>query len=360
MKKRSSKHSRFSKVKGKAARRLGGIKSEAGIYRGQCLFPAEEIDGPCVETPVRCHVIPRSLVLDNLMDTRTGKVLEFDWGVGQWAHLLLQSDEKHPVDLDDPATYSPRLLGTHEACTSLCACQRHDHVFDDIDVSNPDFEDPYIRLLTLGRMGLHAADLCSRRKFLVDRWNRRLLRGANKSLRIHWAKEAQVANYSNELAHSAVKRWCALWESVSRTAVVPDGLIDCAVQTFRSKLSFASCLYFRQGTAVVVIPFDGDRHRMAVLNWGEDRNEVQGDQKQLLLKAKDTEVSDEYRVEMVVELMSGGNGSVAASPNSYAKLDDEDRLAIQQTVLDSFGTQGISQSLRSAPPGNPVGWRKSR
>ena len=60
-------------------------------------------------------MIPRASVLDKLKDEMSGKVLEFDWGVGQWAGLLLSSNVDHPVDLEDPALFEPRLLGDKDS-----------------------------------------------------------------------------------------------------------------------------------------------------------------------------------------------------------------------------------------------------
>ena len=48
-------------------------------------------------------MIPRSSVLNALKDSKSGEVIDFDWGVDQWSSLLLKSDEQHPVDLEEPA-----------------------------------------------------------------------------------------------------------------------------------------------------------------------------------------------------------------------------------------------------------------
>ena len=169
--------------KGEADRRFRAIAEEANLYRGRCLFPADGNGGLCLEPPSRRHVIPRSSVLNGLKDSKSGEIIDFDWGVDQWSSLLLKSDEQHPVDLEEPAIFDPRLLGTHEACTGLYACQTHDAVFNRIDTATPDFGDSHIRWLTMGGIALYAADLCSRRKFLVDTWKWKTMRGGNKGLR---------------------------------------------------------------------------------------------------------------------------------------------------------------------------------
>ena len=194
MSRRKPRHSRGKNPKREADRRLRAIREEADRYSGRCLFPADGKGGLCAEHPSRCHVIPRLSVLNKLKDENSGKVLEFDWGVNQWKDLLLSSDAEHPIDLDDPATFEPREVGTHEACTGLFACQPHDDVFNpSLDTDNPDFGNPDVRRLAMGRAVLYAADLASKRKFLVDKWNSRSIRSTNKELRIRWAKERELA-----------------------------------------------------------------------------------------------------------------------------------------------------------------------
>ena len=99
-------------------------------------------------------MIPRASVLEKLKDELSGKALELDWGVGQWAGLLLSSNEDHPVNLEDPATFEPRLLGTHEACTGPYACQRHHWAFNPIDTGTPRLRRP---LRPLADDGPHSA-----------------------------------------------------------------------------------------------------------------------------------------------------------------------------------------------------------
>ena len=262
-------------------------------------------------------MIPRASVLDKLKDEMSGKVLEFDWGVGQWAGLLLGSNVDHPVDLEDPALFEPRLLGTREACTDLYACQRHDQAFNPIDTDNPDFADSHIRWLKMGRISLYAADLCSRRNFLVDTWKPKIIRSGYRGLRAIWMRESQLAYAAYEMAHDGAQRWRGMFGSFGITTPPPEDLVDWSVHTFRSRLSVAGRLYYGRATAVVILPGEGEQHRMAMLHWGEDSSRVEEDQKRLATKAKDTDTSDEYGFELLSELMSKGSRSVAASPASY-------------------------------------------
>ena len=336
MKKGRRPKPRPNNPKREAARRFHIIGEEAKGYKGRCLFPGEWHAGLCPELPSRRHVIPRASVLEKLKDEMSGKVLEFDWVVGQWAGLLLSSNEDHPVNLEDPATFEPRLLGTHEACTGPYACQRHDLVYDPIDTGNPDFAYPYVRWLTMGRIARYAADLCSRRKFLVDTWKSRTIRSGNKGLRASWARESQFAYTACEKAHSGAKCWGKNWQFLERPDKLPDNLVNCSVLGFRPRLRVAACIYYAQSTRVVVLPADGDEHKMALLHWTEETSRVVEDEERLTNKARETELGDDYGVHMLNELMSGGSGAVAASPASYTELADGQRLEVQKIVMRGF------------------------
>ena len=210
------------------------------------------------------------------------------------------------MDLAEPAIFGPRRLGTHEACTGLYACQTHDAVFNRIDTATPDFGDSHIRWLTMGRIALYAADLCSRRKFLVDTWKWKTMRGGNKGLRASWMRESQFAYTAYEKAHSGAKWWGEIWKSLDNPDDLPDGLVGWSVLTFRSRLRMAACIYYGQATAVVALPRDGDDHTMALLHWSDEKSKVVVDEERLRRKARETETGDEYGVD-VQGFRSGGS-----------------------------------------------------
>ena len=306
-------------------------------------------------------MIPRSSVLNGLKDSKSGEIIDFDWGVDQWSSLLLKSDEQHPVDLEEPAIFDPRLLGTHEACTGLYACQTHDAVFNPIDTATPNFGDSRIRWLTMGRIALYAADLCSRRKFLVDAWKGKAMRGGNKGLRASWMRESQFAYTAYEKAHSGAKWWGESWKSLDNPDDLPDDLVGWSVLTFRSRLRMAACIYYGQATAVVVLPGDGDGHTMALLHWSEEKSKVVVDEERLRKKARETETGDEYGVDILSELMSRGSGAVAASLASYRELAKNQRVEVQKIVMRGLEATGVAQALRDDPPGHrAVGNRRYR
>lgn len=313
MNKKKKQRSNAKGVKAEADRRFRAIDEHAKRYRGGCLFPVDANGGLCPELPARRHVIPRSSVLDKLKDGKSRKVMDLDWGVDQWAAPLLNSDEDHPVNLEDPATFEPRTIGTNEACTGLYACGSHDVVFNPIDVAIPDFTDPIIRWLTMVRISLYAPDLCNRRKFLVDIWKWTTMRGGNKGLRASWMRESQMAYTAYEKAYTAAKWWGESWKSLGNTDDLPEDLVGWSVLTFRSRLRMAACIYYGQDTAVVVLPGDGDGHTMALLHWSKEKSKAVVDEKRLRRKAVETETGDEYGVDIIRELMSRGSEAVAAA-----------------------------------------------
>lgn len=129
-----------------------------------------------------------------------------------------------------------------------------------------------------------------------------------------WMRESQFAYTAYEKAHSGAKWWGKSWQSLESPDKLPDNLVGCSVLGFRSSLRVAACIYYGQATRVVVLPGDGDEHKMALLHWTDDTGRAVEDEKQLTNKARETELGDDYGVHMLNELMSGGSGAVAASP----------------------------------------------
>ena len=168
--------------------RLEPVK-RAERHRGTCLFVVDE-NGRRRGNPVdnNCHVIPESAVLDVLKDDR-GKVLEMRWGVARWGHLYVKSSESNRIDFGDPDSFEPQEVVTGNACIGWFACKDkctntdHDGEFGPIDVRDPDFSDPLIRLLCMYRAVLYESDQC--------RFGRRLLRNYSK---LAWRRPERVTN----------------------------------------------------------------------------------------------------------------------------------------------------------------------
>lgn len=323
-------------TKSEASRKIDIVGEVLKGYKGQCLFPAD--DGElCSSPPSKRHVIPESSVLGKLKNEKSGMVMEFGWGVGQWKNLWLKSDAEHPVYLNNPATFKPREVGTGDACTGLFACQRHDQVFNPcLDTDKPDFKDPYVRLLAIGRAVLYAADLASKGKLLADTWNSRGKRAAEKRLRKSWKNKRKLALTAYRQAHLAAEKWRKIWQSAVRESQLPEDVVDWCQLTLRSTLTFAACVFYGQGSVVMVLPVDGESHKMTILYYKEDSESVKEDKERLAQKASDTEESDAGGVSIVSELMSNGRGVIAASPTSYEGLRNEDKLAIQRIMMENL------------------------
>ena len=130
------------------------------------------------------------------------------------------------------------------------------------------------------------------------------------------------------------------------------GLLDSSVQTFRSRLRMAACVYYGQATAVVVFPVGGDDHTMALLHWGEDQSEVIVDEERMRRNAREAETGDECGVDILSELMSRGSGVVAASPAFYRELSKDQTAEVQKIVLRGLEATGVPQVLGDDPPGH--------
>ena len=331
------RNSKDNNPKGEASKRIEGLGKDIESYPGRCLFPSDSDGGVCTEPPSRCHVIPESSVLNRMKDEKSGKVREFDWNLGKWKDLVLSSDAEHPIDLENSVAFEPREVGTGEACTGLFACQTHDQVFNpSLDTDNPDFGNPAVRRLAIGRAVLYAADLASKRKFLVDKWNSQCKRSADKGLRKQWKKERKLTHETHRKAHSTAERWRNMWRAADCGSELPEDIVDWCALTLRSTLTFAACVFYGQATLAMVVPVDGERHNMTILYFTEDSLKVEEDKERLAQKARNTEESDEYGVSIINELMSGGNGVVAASPASYEELRDEDRETTNRIIMEKL------------------------
>ena len=131
-----------------ANRRLRELEEDIAKRTGRCLFVIDD-SGEYCDKPVdnNCHIVPESAVLHGLRDDRTKKVLELQWGVSQWRELLFSDDVEQRVR--DSNTFDPSERNTGVVCVGQFACKTrsHDDEFHPIDVAEPDFNDPEVRLL---------------------------------------------------------------------------------------------------------------------------------------------------------------------------------------------------------------------
>ena len=338
--------------KGPANAFIQGFGAELKGYVGLCLFVTGS-DGKICGSRVRerHHVISRSSVLDELKDKATGKVMELGWEVREWGRLLLSSDEEHPMDLDDPSTFVPRDVGTHDACARWFACELHDGEFGPIDGAEPDFNDSTIRFLIMYRALLCASDLCRHRQLLHKRWNKQFMRSHNRAQRAHWAIETAEVHRALKMANDTADSLGRIWYAKKDSGRLDPNLIAGQVLNFRSTLRFAACVIYGAGVAATVVPSEKDMHKIVLLYLAGEENDVKDDYDHLVQSAKNSLERDDYGVRVVDTLMTRGNGPVAVSPGSYQALPDGDRLVIQQIVANKMRASSIAMALSSQERG---------
>ena len=321
--------------KGEVAKRLQPIKEAEG-RKGTCLFVTDG-QGRVCGNPVHnnCHVIPESAVLSNLKD-RHGKVFKLRWGVSRWEHLFVSSSETNPIDLNDPDAFEPQPVGTGDACVRWFACTDHDNAFGPIDVRHLDFSNPIVRFLCVYRAALYSADL-SRLGNRLLKWDKQFLNSGNIRLRAQWIKERKALKTGIPRAKPTAIRLGKIWYDCKTRGKLDPDLVSVQSLTFRSQLRFAACMTYGNGLEVVAFPLGDDWHKMGVLHLSEYADSVKENKEKLTRLSSTSQQSSSCGINMVEELMTNGRGIIAASPESYGELSDEERRAINRTVADASG-----------------------
>ena len=340
-----------SNAKGLTNVLFNNLESDLKGYVGRCLFAADANGTKCGRlVRERRHVVPRQAVLEKLKDQKSGKVMELGWDVREWRRLLQSSDEEHPVDLGDPSTFKPREMGIRDACARWLACELHDNKLGPVDVHFPDFNVPAIRLLAVYRAILCAADMCRHRQLLHRQWDKKLSRSPIKALRFHWRRETANVDKAFDIAHDSAEWLGKMWFANEQRRALDPSIIPVQVSRFRSTLKFAACLLYGAGVAVVVSPEGQDLHNVAMLYLADEEDMVKDDYDHLLSVVNTSRATDAYGVSVVDAMMARGNGLVAASPESYRALVDEDRLVVNQIVGNTIGAPSLAEAFL-APTG---------
>ena len=162
---------------------------------GRCLYVIDANGNICGNRLTNnCHVIPKNAVLDKMKDDG-GKVLELRWGIGKWQNFFLSSSESSQIDTANLDALEPPLVGTSDACVRWFACKDqangtdHDGEFGPIDVREPDFHDPAIRLLAAYRPLLYTWDWLKLAMRLSEPANKQARSQPNRRARIEWFKQ---------------------------------------------------------------------------------------------------------------------------------------------------------------------------
>ena len=319
-------------------------------YVGRCHFVIDAKGGICGR-PVyeRRHVISRASVPDLLKDKRSGKILEMEWHVAEWQRLYLGSDEEHPINLADPATFSPRAVGTHDACTRPLACGLHDPEFHSLDIANPDFSDPNVRLQALHRIVLCGLDLRLHEKSLLNNWRRTVMRNSSLSQRVLWLKRIEENKTALCMAWNTSLFLGKAWYAVNLTRESDPGLTTGQVLGFRSKLRFAASVLSKDGAAILVFPEEEDIHKMVVMYPTRMADSLRADCELVICASGISQTDDNYGVDVLEAILGNSSGMVAASPESYSRLQESQRLRINRVMYDSFGMGPLLEAL-SLPP----------
>ena len=303
------------------------IENEVAGYKGRCLFVTDDTGRYCNE-PVNnsCHIVSESAVLHGLKDGKTPKLLELQWGISQWRRLAFNDDV-------DSTTFHPPEKTTGKACVGRFACKLYDHdgEFFPIDVAEPDFCDPEVRLLSGYRLALFMADHCRQPLEVLRRWNR-AARNAEQGTRVSWLRETNRLMDRLRKAESNVKLLGKNWHARKTGGTFDPDVVSAKVFTFRSKLRLAGGLSYGKATAVTVFPTQGDTHKMGVLYLTSQSDLVGEDIERLAGVARASEESENYGVTVTDDLLRNGWGVIAASPGSYEALDERDRRTIQSLV----------------------------
>ena len=326
------------KQKQVANEQLRQIELDVSGHKGSCLFVIDDDGGYCNKlVNNNCHIVSESAALSKLKD-KDGKVLVLEWGVSQWRRLIFRDIIGQLVQ--DTPTFNPPERRTHDACVGWFACNPpHDSELYRIDVAEPDFSDPVVRFLSGYRMELFLADQCRLAIELEQKWLRSAMRNHQPGVRALLLAEKEKLKNRFRRAESAVQLLGKNWHARQTGGAFDLDIVSAQVLTFRSKLRFAGGVSYGKATSVTVFPGQGDLHMMGVLYLTSESDLAREDIERLADVARASEKSDDYGVTMTEELMTNGWGSLAASPESFHGLNDQDRRTIQRLIAEHSGSQ---------------------
>ncbi len=332
---------------------VADVKKRFEAYDGGCLFAADANGKTCNE-PVRnvCHTIPRGPVLMPMSDGNSGKVLEIIWGFGEFLNLFIQGSEENPVDLSDPDRFQPKLIGTGEASCGRFACKNppiadHDGEFGPIDVANPNFADPLVAFLVQYRADLWALYQLKRVDWLMKTWGRKLLRGGDRELRIRVIETKELLRKLLPFMQDKVTRLGNIWYVNGSSANISHKVVTGQSLYFRSKLTFAACVFYGQSSVVSVFPAGGDLHQMGITNFVKDTQQDAEFTNGLLEVAKSSMQKHDYSVEVITHFSSLSSGVIDMSPGSYHNLPRTERNVINRWVQQFAQAETMAKDINS-------------
>ena len=241
-----------------ANRRLRELEDDIAKRTGRCLFVIDDSGEYCDE-PVdnNCHIVPESAVLDGLRDDRTKKVLELQWGVSQWRELLFSDGVEQRVR--DSNTFDPSERKTGVVCVGQFACKTrsHDDEFHPIDVAEPDFDDPEVRLLAGLRLMQFQPDQMLLGLELHQKRHKAVMRTRGPQDRASWVGEKVRLTEALRKGEPTLKLLGKHWNARKTGGEFDPDIVSARVLSFRSKLRLAGGLSYGKATAASVFLVEG-------------------------------------------------------------------------------------------------------
>ena len=322
--------------KKEASDRLASTRKKFNDYDGGCLFVVDADGTPC-SRPVKnlCHTIPRRHVLGPL--SAHGKVREVFWGFGNFINLFLQGSEEYPVDLSDLERFQPRLIGIDDASCGRFACKNpptadHDGEFGPIDVALPNFTDPTVALLVQYRADLWALFQLKRVNAVMRDWDRQIMRQGNPVERGGWQRNKDLLRRLLPFMQEKVDRLGKEWHTNGPAANASSEVVAGLQLHFRSRLTFAACVFFGQSSVASIFPAENDLHLLGITNFVEDTEKDAEPANELVEAATASMLKDDYGVGMIARLKGLASGIMVMSPDSFGQLAGDERRVINQWV----------------------------
>ena len=318
--------------------------------KGRCLYVIDADGKTCGRRVTNnCHVIPKNPVLGEMKD-KDGKVLELRWGVGKWQNLFLSSSEDSQIDTAALDALDPQPTGIGDACVRWFACKDeskgvdHDGEFKPIDVREPDFDNPAIRVLAMYRVLLYTLDWMKLGIRLSNQWNKQARFISYRKAFVEWLKQQHALNKGRDPVERVASRLGKMWYEWKTNRDIEDDAILWKSFNFNSNLNFAACGFY--GPSVVyVVPVGEDRHKMTILYFNEDADSMREHEHRLDEVTTASNDRSGYGVEVLGELLTRGEGTVAASPESYRGLPEAQKRTINEIVARSSRADMIETIL---------------
>ena len=339
--------------KGRLKKRIDPTKHEFEDYDPGCLF-AVDANGRCCGEPVKSlnHTIPNSAVLSPLSRGSNGKVMEVLWGFGDFVNLFVKGDEEDPIDLSDHERFRPKLVGIDAASCGRYACKNpstgdHDGEFSLIDVKNPDFAIPRVAFLSQYRPKLYGLYQLKRTALVMDNWDQTIMRLARPRDRSQWLNLKGLLGQLLPIIQEQVSRLGEIWYTQGDSVNTSPEVIAGQQTYFRSKLTFAACLFYGRSSVASVFPVEDDLHQMGITNFVDDTEHDAEFTQGLVEIAESSMQGPDYGLTVIKFLENLSSGIIDMSPVSYEELSSTEHLDINRMVEKFAQADMLARNINS-------------